>query len=278
MDITEQLQKIKEPYLNTIRVLDHGEIKLIDWIGSDERIVQAARVSYGAGTKTVREDKGLIDYLIRNSHTSPLEQVQFTFYAKMPIFVARQWVRHRTAKINEISARFSIFEDEFYVPDISRMQTQSAHNKQGSSEELIPNADEYPARISQTQSEIYQEYESHLNAGMARELARINLPVSIYTKWYISCDLHNLFHFLKLRLGEHAQYEIKVYARAMYDLIKPIVPYACESFERHILNGKRFSSDEYELMKNFFSKEDLIEFAKQQGWKDSNIQELSKKL
>ena len=148
MNIDEQIRSIKEPYLNSIKCLDKGFCSLVDWMGSDSRIVQSARVSYGDGTKTIREDKGLIDYLVRNQHTSPLEQVQFTFHEKLPIFVARQEVRHRTAKLNEISGRYSILKDEFYVPDISRMQKQSLDNKQGSSNELIENVEEYINEMS----------------------------------------------------------------------------------------------------------------------------------
>ena len=278
MTIHEELQKIKEPYLKTIPCLDKGFCALVDFCGSDARIVQSARVSYGAGTKTIREDKGLIDYLVRNQHTSPLEQVSFTFHVKLPIFVARQIVRHRTAKLNETSGRYSILEDDFYVPDVSRMQKQSVDNKQGSSNELVDNAEDILKETVHTQSEVYEEYESYIASGMAKELARINLPVSTYTSWYYTMDLHNLFHFLKLRLDAHAQYEVRVYADAKYELIKPIVPFACESFERHILNGKKFSSEEYELIKSFFTNEQLIELATQSGWKETKLKELIKKL
>ena len=248
-------------------------------MGSDQRIVQAARVSYGNGTKTVREDKGLIDYLVRNAHTSPLEQVNFTFHVKLPVFLARQFVRHRTARLNEISGRYSILKDEFYVPDESRMQKQSSDNKQGSSDELISNASSHIEQMQNEHTFAYSNYEDYLDSGMAKELARINLPLSTYSEWYWSIDLHNLFHFLKLRLDSHAQYEARVYAQAKYDLIKPMAPYACESFERHIINGKKFSQEEWEVLSSMINKdEELIELLKEKGWKKSKIDELIKKL
>ena len=226
----------------------------------------------------MREDKALIDYLLRHAHTSPFEQVNFTFNIKLPIFVARQIVRHRTAKLNEISGRYSILKDEFYVPDISRMQTQSKDNKQGSSDTLIDNAENTILTMTQEQETAYDNYESYIESGMAKELARINLPVSTYSQWIWQCDLHNLFHFLRLRLDAHAQYEVRVYAEAKYELIKPIVPFACESFERHILNGRKFSSDEMALMKNMLNTEALTQLAIDANWKQSKIDELIKKL
>jgi thymidylate synthase (FAD) len=279
MTIQEQILELKKPYLQTIDCLDKGFVRLVDWLGDDSRIVQAARVSYGQGTKTVREDKGLIDYLIRNRHTSPFEQVQFTFHEKMPIFIARQVVRHRTAKLNEISGRYSVMKDEFYVPDVNRMQKQSKDNKQGSTLELIDNPLEHIEQMCNEHTFAYANYEDYLESGMAKELARINLPLSTYTEWYWTIDLHNLLHFLSLRLDPHAQHEVRVYAQAKYDLIKPIVPYTCESFERHIVNGKKFSADEWELLSNMVLNNELIqEKALEKGWKQSKIDELIKKL
>ncbi len=278
MDINEQLFEIKKPYLKTINCLDKGFVRLVDWMGSDQRIVQAARVSYGDGTKTVREDKGLIDYLMRHAHTSPFEQVQFTFHAKMPIFVARQIVRHRTAKLNEISGRYSILKDEFYEPDVSRMVKQSKDNKQGSSEELLEDAESILQSFKDEQFEMYDNYEEYIQGGMAKEMARINLPLSIYTEWYWTIDLHNLFHFLKLRMDSHAQYEVRVYADAKYNLIKDIVPFACESFEQHVINGKKFSKDELDIMKELIQHEDIKRLADQRNWKESKVNEFLKKI
>ncbi|MEW5882895.1 MAG: FAD-dependent thymidylate synthase [Armatimonadota bacterium] len=229
-----------------IRVLDKGFVRLVDYLGGDARIVQAARVSYGAGTKTVREDRGLIHYLMRNEHTSPFEQVILTFHCKMPIFVARQWVRHRTARLNEISGRYSVMQDEFYVPEPEQMRLQSEVNKQGRSDDPIPPevAAEMIARIADDQRALYKRYEEILAQGVARELARINLPLSLYTEWYWQIDLHNLFHFLRLRMDEHAQYEIRKYAEAMATCAKAVAPMAYEAFEEHILNSVRFSHSE----------------------------------
>ncbi|MFQ3621338.1 MAG: FAD-dependent thymidylate synthase, partial [Spirochaetales bacterium] len=187
-------------------VLDKGFVRLIDYLGSDERIVQAARVSYGKGTKTFREDRGLIFYLLRNEHTSPFEQVVLTFHIKLPIFVARQWIRHRTARVNEISGRYSILKDEFYLPAKQDIAAQSQENKQGRSEEPFP--DELSLKVmeqmAEEQQQAYRKYEELLSLGLARELARIVLPLSLYTEWYWQIDLHNLMRFLKLRLDSHA--------------------------------------------------------------------------
>ena len=278
MEINEQLFELKKPYLKTINCLDKGFVRLVDWMGSDQRIVQSARVSYGEGTKTVREDKGLIDYLMRHAHTSPFEQVQFTFHVKMPIFVARQIVRHRTAKLNEISGRYSILKDEFYEPDVSRMVKQSKDNKQGSSEELLEDAESFLQSFKDEQFEMYDNYTEYIQGGMAKEMARINLPLAIYTEWYWTIDLHNLFHFLKLRMDNHAQYEVRVYADAKYNLIKDIVPFACEAFEKHVINGRKFSGDEMELIKSFLSEDRVKDLASNAGWKTSQINELIKKL
>ena len=277
-ELNQKLFELKEPYLKTVNILGNCFVRLVDFMGSDQRIVQSARVSYGDGTKTVREDKGLIDYLMRNEHTSPFEQVEFVFHVKMPIFLARQVVRHRTASLNEISGRYSVMKDEFYIPETERMQKQSQDNKQGSSKDLIDNACNYPMFMANEQMQIYKNYEKYLETGMAKELARINLPLSTLTQWYWKMDLLNLFKFLKLRLDSHAQYEVQQIAQAKYDLIKPIVPFACESFERHILNGKRFSRDEMQLFKSFLNIEEIEDLATKLGWKQSKIDELIKKL
>ncbi len=229
-----------------IKVLDKGFVRLVDYLGGDQRIVQSARVSYGSGTKSFRQDRALIHYLLRNEHTSPFEQVQLTFHTKMPIFVARQWVRHRTARLNEISGRYSVMRDEFYVPGPERIQVQSADNKQGSSTETLP-LDEAMAvidRLEREQKDVYGHYEEMLEKNVARELARMNLPVSLYTEWYWQIDLHNLFHFLALRMDAHAQYEIRVYGEAMAQCAKAVAPLAYEAFEEHKLGSVRFSKGE----------------------------------
>ncbi len=232
-------------------VLDKGFVRLVDYMGGDQRIVQAARVSYGEGTKTVRQDAGLIDYLLRNEHTSPFEQVVFTFHAKLPVFVARQWVRHRTARLNEISGRYSVMPDEFYLPAQEDVAEQSSDNKQG--RKLDPMA---PARaegvreaISAVHSQAYAGYTKLLEEGTARELARVVLPLSLYTEWYWQIDLHNLFRFLKLRMDPHAQKEIRAYAAVMRDLASKVCPMAFESFDRHLSGGVRFSDEEMAALK-----------------------------
>jgi len=229
-----------------IKVLDKGFVRLVDYLGGDQRIVQSARVSYGTGTKSFRQDRGLIHYLMRHLHTSPFEQVILTFHTKMPIFVARQWVRHRMARLNEISGRYSIMKDEFYVPEPEQIRYQSESNKQGRSDECVP-FDEAVAIIRQMEEDqrvIYSHYEKMLEQNVARELARSNLPLSLYTEWYWQIDLHNLFHFLKLRMDAHAQYEIRVFGEALGQCAKAVAPIAYEAFEEHILNSVMFSRAE----------------------------------
>ena len=208
------------------KVLDKGFIRLVDYMGTDARIVQSARVSYGEGTKTVREDAALIDYLLRNKHTSPFEQVVFTFHVKLPIFVARQWIRHRTARLNEISERYFILKAEFYVPAGKDIALQSSDNKQGRMNESVPQdlQNEVINSLKKQQEEIYAGYSKLLDKNIARELARINLPLSTYTEWYWQIDLHNLFHFLRLRMDAHAQKEIRDYAEVMFEICKTVPP------------------------------------------------------
>jgi thymidylate synthase (FAD) len=233
-----------------IPVLDKGFVRLVDYMGGDQRIVQAARVSYGTGTKTYRQDRGLIHYLIRNWHTSPFEQVQLTFHTKMPIFVARQWVRHRTARLNEISGRYSVMKDEFYLPEPEQIRYQSESNKQARSEECLPigEAREIIRSMEREQKEVYANYQAMLEQGVARELARSNLPLSLYTEWYWQIDLHNLFHFLALRADAHAQYEIRVYAEAMAKCAQAVAPLAYEAFEEHRMGSVNFSRAECEAL------------------------------
>lgn len=227
-------------------VLDKGFVRLVDYLGGDQRIVQSARVSYGAGTKTFRQDRGLIHYLLRNEHTSPFEQVVLTFHTKMPIFVARQWVRHRTARLNEISGRYSIMKEEFYVPEADSMREQSTDNKQARGEAGLPAeaTGQMIEEMRNDQAALYKHYEGMVEQGLAREIARVNLPLSLYTEWYWQIDLHNLFHFLKLRMDSHAQYEIREYANAMAKCAQAVAPLAYEAFEEHVKESIRFSRTE----------------------------------
>ncbi len=235
-----------------IRVLDKGFIRLVDYMGGDARIVQSARVSYGEGTKTVREDGALIDYLLRHQHTSPFEQVILTFHVKLPIFVARQWIRHRTARVNEISGRYSIMKNECYVPASEDVAFQSQDNKQGRSEAAVSpeTVERVRSVIQESQNKAFEAYEGLIGENIARELARINLPLSTYTEWYWQIDLHNLFHFLRLRCDSHAQKEIRVYAEAMLEVCRRVAPLATASFERHLQGGVNFSSEEMGALRN----------------------------
>jgi len=221
-----------------VKVHDHGLVALIDVMPrfapvgktADYAIVQAARVSYGEGTKQINEDRGLIRYLARHRHTTPFEMVEFKFHHVMPIFIARQWIRHRTANVNEYSARYSVVRDRFYHPTIENVRKQSASNRQGGDEPIDPKtAQEFLDYLDESERQ-YEKYEQFLEKGVSRELARITLPVSVYTEWYWKIDLHNLFHFLSLRMDPHAQQEIRDYATAMFTLIQPIVPIAAEAF------------------------------------------------
>ena len=243
-----------------IKVLDKGFVRLIDYLGGDQRVIQAARVSYGAGTKSFRQDRGLIHYLMKNWHTSPFEQVQLTFHTKMPIFVARQWVRHRTARLNEISGRYSVMKDEFYVPAPDQVRPQSDDNKQGRSDERYSPEEELEIikLFEDRQREAYAGYEQLNIKKLARELARNNLPLSLYTEWYWQIDLHNLFHFLQLRLDPHAQYEIRVYAEAMAQCAKAVAPLAYEAFEEHVLGAISFSSSERQALAALLRGEEYI--------------------
>ena len=232
-------------------VLDRGFVRLVDYMGSDQRIVAAARVSYGTGTKTVREDEVLINYLMRHEHTSPLEQVVLTFHVKLPIFVARQWIRHRTARVNEISGRYSVMKDECYLPAEESLRTQSTINKQGRAETPVSpeSAKAIVEEMAAGQRDAYARYEAMLASDLAREVARIGLPLSLYTEWYWQIDLHNLFHFLKLRLDAHAQWEIREYARVMAEITKAVAPMAYAAFETYELKQVKFSAETLEWLR-----------------------------
>ncbi|MCH2143985.1 MAG: FAD-dependent thymidylate synthase [Phycisphaerales bacterium] len=238
------------------QVLDHGFVALVDSMPrlvpegqtADQAIVQAARVSYGEGTKKLTEDRGLVRYLLRHRHTTPFEMVEFKFHVAMPIFVARQWIRHRTANVNEYSARYSIVPDKFYRPTLDNVRKQSTTNRQGGEETIEVETAESFLELLEDSEKLYARYLELTEQGVARELARAALPVSVYTEWYWKCDLHNLLHFLSLRMDPHAQQEIRVYAEAMYELIKPICPVACEAFEQYRMEGLHLTKLEIEAI------------------------------
>jgi thymidylate synthase (FAD) len=241
-----------------IRVGTHGLVALVDAMPrlvptgktADFAIVQAARVSYGQGTKQVNEDRGLIRYLIRHRHTTPLEMVEFKFHCAMPIFVARQWIRHRTANVNEYSARYSVVPDRFYKPSPDNVRKQSLTNRQGGDEPMdAMTASEFLAYLDKSEA-LYADYQKLIDKGVSRELARIALPVSAFTEWYWKCDLHNILRFLSLRMDSHAQQEIREYAYAMYELVKGIVPIAAEAFIDYDLEAMHLTRLEIEAMKN----------------------------
>lgn len=230
----------------TIEVLDKGFVKLIDHMGDDERIVTSARISTNQGTKDAKADAGLIDYLMRNRHTSPFEQVLFTFHLKMPIFVARQWIRHRTARLNEISGRYVELDAEFFMPEELRIQSESNH--QASEIGEIAGEEDLLVHMELEQGRARGSYEKYLEDGVARELARINLPLSTYTEFYWNIDLHNLFHLLRLRTHHHAQKEIQDYANAIATIVQPLVPVAFSAWERHERYGVSLSQNEAQLI------------------------------
>jgi thymidylate synthase (FAD) len=240
-----------------VKVHDHGMVALLDVMPrfapvgktADFAIVQAARVSYGAGTKQVNEDRGLIRYLARHRHTTPFEMVEFKFHHVMPIFIARQWIRHRTANVNEYSARYSVVRDRFYHPAIENVRKQSVTNRQGGEEPIDDmTAREFLDYLTKAES-LHDDYEKLLEKGVSRELARIGLPVSVYTEWYWKIDLHNLCHFLSLRMDAHAQQEIRDFANAMYALIQPIVPIAAEAFLDYNLESAHLTRLEIEALR-----------------------------
>ena len=241
-----------------IKIHDHGLIALIDVMPrlvpegqtADAAIVQAARVSYGQGTKKVSEDRGLIRYLLRHRHTTPFEMVEFKFHVVMPIFIARQWIRHRTANVNEYSARYSVVPDRFYRPSIDNVRKQSMTNRQGGEEPIdAGTAEEFLEYLDSCEAK-YQQYQALLQKGVSRELARIGLPVSVYTEWYWKCDLHNILHFLALRMDAHAQQEIRDYAFAMFALIQPIVPIVAEAFMDYVHHGVHLTRLEIDALKS----------------------------
>jgi thymidylate synthase (FAD) len=253
-------------------VLDHGFVRVVDYMGNDASVVQAARVSYGQGTKKVNADKGLINYLIAHRHTTPLEMCEIKFHIKLPVFVARQWIRHRTASVNEYSARYSIMEDEFYVPKAENLSAQSTINHQGRDESTVLNQAEQRRVLEILKGDSTQSYDHYLEMinqdksgnvvdeskeGLARELARMNLPVNCYTQWYWKIDLHNLLHFLNLRADSHAQYEIRVYAEIMLDIVKKWVPHCYEAFVKHHKDGQNLSGPALAVVKRMLKGEQV---------------------
>ena len=245
-------------------VLDHGFVRVVDYMGDDGAIVQAARVSYGRGTRAVSTDEGLIRYLMRHWHSTPFEMCEIKLHVKLPLFVARQWIRHRTANVNEISARYSILDREFYIPAPEHLSAQSVSNRQGRGATL---EGEEAARVLEILREdamrSYDHYEAMLSQegqqGLARELARMNLPANVYTQWYWKTDLHNLFHFLRLRADPHAQYEIRAYAEAICEIVRDWVPAAWAAFEDYRLGGLQLSARGVAVLKRRLAGETVTE-------------------
>jgi thymidylate synthase (FAD) len=244
--------------------LDHGFVRVIDYMGDDAAICQAARVSYGKGTKSVQNDEGLIRYLMRHWHSTPFEMCEIKLHVKLPVFVARQWIRHRTANVNEYSARYSILDREFYIPARDHLAAQSTVNNQGRGDVL---ADQEAAQVLEIlkadSTRAYDNYERMISDdgqdGLARELARMNLPANIYTQWYWKIDLHNLLHFLRLRADPHAQYEIRVYADIMCEIVKAWVPATYRAFEDYRLGGANLSGRAVECLRRMLKGEEVTQ-------------------
>lgn len=267
------VEAMEEILYKSLPVLDHGFIRVIDYMGDDSAIVQAARVSYGRGTKKSLQDQGLINYLMRHRHTTPFEMCDIKFHIKLPIFIARQWIRHRTASINEYSARYSILSNEFYMPQKVHLTAQSSENKQGRSNQALPeeDADRILEILRDDAIKCHAHYISMLNedeqgnvidpnkVGITRELARMNLTLNTYTEWYWKINLHNLLHFVALRADSHAQYEIRVYAEVILDILKRWVPYAFEAFEEHMLGGVRISRKGMEIVRALIDGQEVTQ-------------------
>lgn len=268
----EVAPELEEILYQAIPVLDHGFVRVIDYMGTDSAIVQAARVSYGKGTKKTREDAGLIRYLLRHRHTTPFEMCEIKFHIKLPIFVARQWIRHRTANVNEYSGRYSIMDKEFYVPRPEHLAAQSTSNRQGRGD-VLEGAEAARALeiLKGDAATAYEHYEELLNGneegavfdankqGLARELARMNLPVNFYTQWYWKIDLHNLMHFLALRADAHAQYEIRVYAEVMLDILKKWVPTTYQAFMDYRMGAAELSAPGLAIVRRMLSGETVTQ-------------------
>jgi thymidylate synthase (FAD) len=259
---------LEEMLFQAIPLLDHGFIRVIDYMGDDGAIVQAARVSYGRGTRRMSEDASLIRYLMRHWHSTPFEMCEIKYHVKLPIFVARQWIRHRMANVNEYSARYSVMDREFYIPEPAQLAAQSAANRQGRGDVLEgAEAAEVLALLRDDAARNYDHYAHMLNEtadgtvadesrqGLARELARMNLTLNTYTQWYWKTDLHNLLHFCRLRADAHAQYEIRVYAEVMLETVKAWVPAAYEAFLDYRLGAVNFSAQMLSVLKRMLAGE-----------------------
>ena len=253
--------KLEKVLYKSFKALDHGFVRVVDYMGDDSSIVQAARVSYGKGTKQLNQDKNLINYLLSHRHSTPFEMNEIKFHVKLPIFVARQWIRHRTANVNEYSARYSILDNEFYIPNPKELKPQSKTNNQGRSGDLDDNEKKmYMKVLRENSKDSFKKYNFLLNQeedevnkkrqGLTRELSRIVLPLNSYTQWYWKIDLHNFMHFLALRFDEHAQYEIRVYAEIMMNIMKKWVPLTYEAFLKNRLDSLVLSSEAIEFIKN----------------------------
>lgn len=285
---------VEEILYQPLQVLDHGFVRVVDYMGDDAAIVQAARVSYGRGTKRTRDDQGLINYLMRNAHTSPFEMCEIKLHVKLPIFVARQWIRHRMANVNEYSARYSVLDREFYIPQGEQLAIQSATNNQGrgqtsAGEQLAlgsvpvpqaapPRSKRKPTKAETQRAEAtrveaqrfqkpmtedaqrsFDQYDRLLDDGLTRELARIGLPLSTYTQWYWKTDLHNLLHFLALRGDAHAQWEIREYARVILDIVERWVPLTANAFHRYRIGGARLSDEGLAIVKRLLAGQQIDE-------------------
>lgn len=259
--------ELEEILYEPIKVLDHGFIRVVDYMGNDNAIVQSARVSYGKGTKKLSQDQGLINYLMRHWHTTPFEMCELKLHVKLPMFVARQWIRHRTANVNEYSARYSILDKEFYIPKHQQLAAQSTENKQGRGQ-LIEGAEAENVLelLKRDAAQAYDTYEYLLNEGdnrdesrssLSRELARMNLPVNYYTQWYWKIDLHNLMHFVRLRADHHAQYEIQAYAKILQDIMQRWVPMAYAAFLDYRQNSAQLSGKMVTVLKRMLKGEQV---------------------
>jgi len=250
---------LEEKLFTAMPVLDHGFVRVVDYMGDDAAVVQAARVSYGRGTRKTSEDEGLIRYLMRHHHSTPFEMCEIKYHVKLPIFVARQWIRHRTANVNEYSARYSILDKEFYIPAPEHLAAQSADNRQGRGAVLEgQDAARVLGLLRHDAEQTYAHYEEMLDEngpGLARELARMNLTLNTYTQWYWKTDLHNLFHFLRLRADSHAQYEIRVYAEAMLETVKAWVPLSYAAFADYRLGAVTFSAKMLAVLRRMLAGE-----------------------
>jgi thymidylate synthase (FAD) len=265
------VEALEAVLFDPLPVLDHGFVRVIDYMGDDSAIVQAARVSYGVGTKKISEDKGLIRYLMRHRHSTPFEMCEIKFHIKLPIFVARQWIRHRTANVNEYSARYSILENEFYLPSPHHLAQQSSDNKQGRGEQLSPQmAEKVIALLKQDAENCYAHYEALLEgkeigdptennaeSGIARELARMNLTLNFYTQWYWKIDLHNLMHFVSLRADPHAQYEIRVYADTLLNILQKWLPLTYQAFMDYRKGGAQLSAQALQFVQRTLKGEKI---------------------